>query len=391
MSLMHTLPLLSVLTKYVLFIPDATRLLSKQSIQKLLNKATKHKGAILVSPLSRNKELECYRMNVSIREWSLKYNMVKSSYCDAINGKHVILSETECLRNLSNPFLLPFPTSLYIQTSILNIKVFIVNSGYFHEGKTILKTHHAQWKFKHIVQDRLKSLYNLFKIKLVMREGRTEWYGCNRETPKCFEEVLDSTPSYLYENKWTPPCCLANLRKTAKYVLDILDQFGIRYWLEAGSLLGAVRSGDILPWDHNVDIGFINDDSNRCKWLQIAQNRSIVDDKGFFWEKVKTGNLFRVYFSKYNKIFINLFPFFRKNNTMSRDLYHDSRRNMEFADNYLHPMSSIEFVGRNVPCPNNVRNFLEFKFGKGCIENPEYPDPKKLFSKYNNIHTNIKY
>ncbi|KAK9892948.1 hypothetical protein WA026_022819 [Henosepilachna vigintioctopunctata] len=370
--------LFNINSKYVLFIPDATRLLSKQCIQILLNKAVKNKGAVFVSPVSRNKDLECYRLSVNIREWSLKYNMVKSSYCDAISGKHVILIETDSLRNLSSPFLLPFPSSLYIQTSALNIKVFIVKSGLFHEGRTPLRTHYAKWKFKQIVQDRFKRLYDLFKIKLVAREGRTEWYGCNRETPRCFEEVLDSMPSYLYENKWTPPCCLAHLRKTAKYILEVLDHAGIRYWLESGSLLGAVRSADVLPWDHKVDIGFINDDTNRCRWLQIAQNRSVIDNRGFFWEKILAGNLFRIYFSKYNKIFVNLIPFFHKNGTMSRDIFYDSYRNMEFSDNFLHPMSSIEFIGKNVPCPNNVRSFLELKFGKGCIEHPEYPNPIKM-------------
>lgn len=246
----------------------------------------------------------------------------------------------------------------------------------FHEGNSKFRTHHAQWKLKQINQERLKSLYKLFRIKLVVKGGKNEYYGCNRETPRCFESVIDSIPVYLYENRWTPPCCLTHLRKTTKYILGLLDQFGLRYWLESGSLLGAVRSGDILPWDHDVDIGYINEDSNRCKWLQMAQNKSVIDNKGFYWEKVKEGNYFRVHFSKTNRIFVNLFPFSHKNGTMSRNLFLDSRKNMEFPDNFLHPMSSVEFIGRSVPCPNNVREFLENKFGKGCIERPEYPNRK---------------
>ena len=31
--------------------------------------------------------------------------------------------------------------------------------------------------------------------------------------------------------------------------------------------------------------------------------------------------------------------------------------------------------------PNNHRSFLEFKFGKGVIEKPEYPFPEKLLNK----------
>jgi len=36
-------------------------------------------------------------------------------------------------------------------------------------------------------------------------------------------------------------------------------------------------------------------------------------------------------------------------------------------------MSSIEFAGRQVPSPNNIRDFLELKYYKGVIENPELP------------------
>lgn len=113
----------SIDTKYVLFVPDATRIISTHSIQKLLKKADEYEGTIIVSPVTGNRALECFRLNVNTREWNLKYNIIKSSYCDAVEGKQVILLESELLKNLSNPFLLPFPYSLYIQTSALNAKV----------------------------------------------------------------------------------------------------------------------------------------------------------------------------------------------------------------------------------------------------------------------------
>lgn len=213
---------------------------------------------------------------------------------------------------------------------------------------------------------------------MVRETGSTEWYGCSKETARCFGLVLDSTPSYLYEQKWTPPCCLSNLRKTARHVFSVLDEAGVRYWLEAGSLLGAMRSGDILPWDYDVDVGFVREDITRCRWLKKSQSKPVVDRKGFLWEKGTDGNLFKVSYSASNKIHVNLFPFYSKNGTMVKDSWFTSHKNMEFAESFLHPMSSIDFVGRSVPSPNNIRDFLEFKYGKGCIENPEYPDARKI-------------
>lgn len=249
----------------------------------------------------------------------------------------------------------------------------------FQEGKSVLKSHHAQLVKQQADEIRLKHLYSTFNIKQVNTDGIIQWYGCNRETSRCFPTVLNSIPSYLYEGRWTPPCCLENLRKTAIHVFNSLDEAGVRYWLESGSLLAAMRSGDILPWDHDVDIGVNRDDINRCSWLAKARNRAVVDNEGFLWERATESNFFRVHFSRKNRIHVNLLPFYSKNGSMTKDSWFTNHRNMEFPDHFLHPMSSIEFIGRHVPSPNNIRDFLEMKFGKGSIENPRYPDPSIRF------------
>ncbi|KAG5883704.1 hypothetical protein JTB14_007423 [Gonioctena quinquepunctata] len=373
-------PLSQIKTKYVLFVPDSTRPPSRQSLQIMINELNKVTGSIVVAPVSnRKKNMDFLRINVNVREWTLRYSSAKNLDSDGVASKHVMLVESQTLRRLSNAFLLPFPQSLYIQTTALDMKVKPIKGLVFNEGKPVLRSHHAQWKQKQTQLAKKKNLYNLFKIKQVVREtGVTEWYGCTKETPHCFGTVLESMPSYLYENKWTPPCCLLNLRKTARHTFNMLDEAGIRYWLEAGSLLGAMRSGDILPWDHDVDVGFIRGDLTRCVWLNKAKDRPVTDPEGFLWEKATEGNFYRVYFSRINKIHVNLFPFYSRNGSMVKDSWFTSHRNMEFPENFLHPMSSIDFIGRSVPSPNNIRDFLELKFGKGAIENPEYPDPGKM-------------
>lgn len=40
-----------------------------------------------------------------------------------------------------------------------------------------------------------------------------------------------------------------------KQVKEILDDHDIEYWLDQGTLLGAVRDGKFIPWDHDVDLG----------------------------------------------------------------------------------------------------------------------------------------
>ncbi|GLH07304.1 Uncharacterized protein GBIM_12799 [Gryllus bimaculatus] len=276
--------------------------------------------------------------------------------------------------------------SLYPNLRVLIVK--LLRQGGLTEGQPLYKSSHAYWKLQQLHQRRLKDMYREFGLKKVVREtGVVEWYGCNRNTARCFGTVVDDIPQYLWEGKWTPPCCLAGLRRTARHVFDQLDESGVRYWLEGGSLLGAMRSSDILPWDYDVDLGFYRDDISRCHWLLRAQKQSIIDSDGFVWEKAPEGEFFRVQYSQSNHLHVDLFPFYEVNGTMTKDTWFPThKQDREFPEYFLHPMSSIEFIGRQVPAPNNIRDFLELKFGKNVIENPEYPNPSKLkFSMAGNL------
>ncbi|KFV05678.1 Fukutin-related protein, partial [Pterocles gutturalis] len=102
--------------------------------------------------------------------------------------------------------------------------------------------------------------------------------------------------------RWTPPCCLRALRETARHVVGILETAGVRYWLEGGSLLGAARLGDIIPWDYDVDLGIYREDVGKCRWLAEATTAPVEDDEGFFWEKAAEGEFYRVHYSRTNRL-----------------------------------------------------------------------------------------
>ncbi len=45
---------------------------------------------------------------------------------------------------------------------------------------------------------------------------------------------------------------LINLLRQVK---EVLDKHNIEFWLECGTLLGAVRNGKFIPWEHDIDLG----------------------------------------------------------------------------------------------------------------------------------------
>lgn len=43
-------------------------------------------------------------------------------------------------------------------------------------------------------------------------------------------------------------------------VLKIMQNMGIKFWLDQGSLLGAIRDKSFFPWDHDIDLGVFASD-----------------------------------------------------------------------------------------------------------------------------------
>lgn len=65
------------------------------------------------------------------------------------------------------------------------------------------------------------------------------------------------------------PCQLKQLS-----ILEEIDRIcrkhSIGYWLDGGSILGAVRHGGFIPWDDDIDIAMLQEDLERFK--QVAPN-----------------------------------------------------------------------------------------------------------------------
>lgn len=57
------------------------------------------------------------------------------------------------------------------------------------------------------------------------------------------------------------------LKKVQLEILDYLHDFcmknNIRYWIDSGTLLGAIRHKGYIPWDDDIDVGMLREDYDR--------------------------------------------------------------------------------------------------------------------------------
>lgn len=121
---------------------------------------------------------------------------------------------------------------------------------------------------------------------------------------------------------------MENIRVLQMVCLDILKEIDrvcakhkILYWLDGGSMLGAVRHHGFIPWDDDLDIQMFRDDYNR--FLQIApqelgenyflQTEKTDPDYPLFFAKVRKNNTFLDeqqldQFKIHKGIFVDIFP-----------------------------------------------------------------------------------
>uniref|UniRef100_UPI00398F0A3B ribitol 5-phosphate transferase FKRP n=1 Tax=Pristiophorus japonicus TaxID=55135 RepID=UPI00398F0A3B len=376
-----TRPEFYIKTEYTLLVPDGVQLDSTQQLDRLLREleASKGKVRMVAAPVQTAATFQCLNLRVSLKEWSAVYSLSPAQVCDAVGGEAVVLLRTEDLFNLSRPMARPLTASLFVQSALRGWRVKAADSVVFSaHQRSLFMSAHSQWKADLNAKARLGRLFRDFRLKhVVQADGKEQWHGCGKDTSRCFGTVHDDTPEYLYENRWTPPCCLRALRETTKYVIGILESSGVRYWLEGGTLLGAVRHQDIIPWDYDVDLGIYLEDVENCEFLRSLDSGSVVDENGYVWEKAVEGDFYRVQYSESNHLHVDLWPFYAREGIMTKNTWTDHKQDVEFPEHFLKPLVPMQFAGVNALAPNNHRRFLELKFGEGVIENPQYPNPAK--------------
>lgn len=162
------------------------------------------------------------------------------------------------------------------------------------------------------------------------------------------------------------------------FVVDLLEKNNIDYWLDGGTLLGAVRHNSFIPWDDDIDIGIFVKDKD--KMLKILE-KHLKNDPVYKCVDASTlrnfpENCFYKIVGKQNNYeYIDIFCFdfstkyknaiykmwWAISNTDTKKYI--SKPSYSFSTDVLLPLSNIEFEGRTYKCPHDPLKYVELQYG----------------------------
>lgn len=141
-----------------------------------------------------------------------------------------------------------------------------------------------------------------------------------------------------------------------------LDEIGVLFWLDYGTLLGVYRDGKLISYDTDVDVGvFLNDYSPKIieamEGEGFSYERKIVVDEGkyameqsFSYLNVKIDLFY--YRQEGRKMISHLFPLDAQKKFIVREIY------TTFSD-----FKEIEFLNNSFKIPKDTELRLEETYG----------------------------
>ncbi len=127
---------------------------------------------------------------------------------------------------------------------------------------------------------------------------------------------IGSNLSSKYESAKDIPQAVGNLRKIQLAnlkMLQIVDEIckenDLKYWLDFGNLLGAVRHGGFIPWDDDMDLGMLRDDYEKFIDLFIYGIPNYPDLYLVFNNNGKDKCFLKIAHKNLPNICVDLFPY----------------------------------------------------------------------------------
>jgi hypothetical protein len=183
--------------------------------------------------------------------------------------------------------------------------------------------------------------------------------GCKPTTPKCKYTEWNVGAGVGLEMK---PCCIKHLRELIWYLAELFDEQEITYWMDFGTLLGAIRGGRSIPHDTDGDFCLYARDRDRVVELQKRMARDgfcMGPTKKVPW---RDGHI-KIYRSKINLMCVDLF--FWKHD-LETDIMKSGGLNTpkSFPHWWVERLYPVTIFDKPIMAPREPEKFLRMRFGK---------------------------
>jgi len=156
-----------------------------------------------------------------------------------------------------------------------------------------------------------------------------------------------------------------------KALQEVFELLSVQYMISGGTLLGAIREGDFIPWDWDVEYTIIHN-GNRWDLIRALKQKGLVVYSTFFAgaPKIIVDSV----------VLIEVFEFKKKSDgNYCRDhfIYHDNK--MVVPDTYMDSVRNFKFNGMETKIPESSESYLTHRYG-------DWSESKK-YDPNNNDHT----
>jgi hypothetical protein len=166
--------------------------------------------------------------------------------------------------------------------------------------------------------------------------------------------------------------------ETLAILAPSLDDAGIRWWIDYGTLLGFVREGRMIPYDSDIDLGVMADDMAKVLALAPALRKAGLDTcfhvPGL--TRYDSGDWFHVTRRPGNPNGVDVFPWYVDGPMFDRRRYcvADRRKGQAFPALRLLPLSRATWEGIEVNVPADPEWFAAHRYGADWRAPVDYRD-----------------
>ena len=163
-----------------------------------------------------------------------------------------------------------------------------------------------------------------------------------------------------------PQFCILGFFNLLLTVSYILKEANIIYWIDYGTLLGAVRGNYIIRYTNDVDLSILDKDKNKAiKVLKSLENYVRVSekiDRNHTWIYCDSGII--------DNISLDIALRVKHNNKLYDGSIKDCTNPINIKD--IFPLSEVYIYGFKFPAPRNSKNVLKIYYGEDFLKEDRF-------------------